>query len=198
MRDVNTKTTKQSKATPEPSALLMPHRYSEIIYHLIRDFKKKGSVNMKTNYKQLLKDYPDVMSLDQMRIVCHISKKTARLLLQNGYVSHTNTGKKTHTYLIPKTAVINYLTERDNTPKKFVLLGSSYAKSKYSKTKTHSVVFSTLEEYPDVLDVYQAAALAGVAIKTVSAWARKNFFESFKRNNAYHIPKVSLVEYLEK
>jgi len=124
------------------------------------------------------------MSLDQMRIVCHISKKTARLLLHNGYIPHTNTGKKTHTYLIAKDAVINYLTERENAPRI------------YSKTKTHTVIFSALEEYPDVLDVYQAAALAGVAIKTVSAWARMNHFESFIRNNAYHIPKVSLVEYL--
>jgi len=140
---------------------------------------------MKTNYTQLLKEYPDIMSLDQMRIVCHMSKKTTRLLLQNGYIPHTNIGKKTHTYLIPKKAVINYLTERENAP------------MKYSKTKTHSVIFSTPEEYPDVLDVYQAAALAGVAIKTVSAWARKKCFESFIRNNAYHIPKVSLVEYLQ-
>jgi len=141
---------------------------------------------MKTNYTQLLKNYPDIMSLEQMRTICHISKKTARLLLQNGYIPHTNTGKKTYTYLIAKTAVIHYLTKRMNTPKK------------YSKTKTHSVVFATLDEYPDVLDVYQAAALAGVAIKTITTWARKNHFESFKRNNAYHIPKVSLVEYLGK
>jgi len=141
---------------------------------------------MKTNYTLLLKDYPAVMSLDQMRIVCHISKKTARLLLQNGFIPHTNTGKKTHTYLIAKTAIINYLTERENTPRK------------YTKTKTHSIIFSTLDEYPDVLDVYQAAAIAGVATKTVTTWARKNHFESFKRNNAYHIPKVSLVEYLRE
>ena len=141
---------------------------------------------MKTNYERLLKDYPAVMSLDQMRIVCHMSKKTARLLLQNGYIPHTNTRKKTHTYLIAKSAVINYLTERENTPRK------------YTKTKTHSIIFSTLNEYPDVLDVYQAAAIAGVATKTITTWARKNYFESFKRNNAYHIPKVSLVEYLEK
>ena len=141
---------------------------------------------MKTNYERLLKDYPAVMSLDQMRIVCHISKKTARLLLQNGYILHTNTGKKTHTYLIAKSAIINYLTERENAPKK------------NSKTKTHSFIFSTLEKYPDVLDIYQAAAMAGVTIKTVNAWARKNHFESFIRNNAYHIPKISLVEYLGK
>ena len=57
-------------------------------------------------------------------------------------------------------------------------------------------MFYTLDEYPDVLDVYQAAAIAGVAIKTVTAWVRKNHFESFIRNNAYHIPKVSLMEYL--
>jgi predicted site-specific integrase-resolvase len=138
------------------------------------------------------------MSLDQMRTVCHISKKTARLLLQNGYIPYTNTGKKTHTYLIPKYAVINYLTERENTPKNFVLPVGCYAKSKYTQKKAKSAMYSTLEEYPDVLDVYQAAALAGVAIKTISVWARKNYFESFKRNNAYHIPKVSLVEYLLK
>jgi len=139
---------------------------------------------MKTNYIQLLKDYPDVMSLDQMRIVCHMSKKTARLLLQNGYIPHTNTGKKTHTYLIAKSAIINYFTGRESTPKK------------YLKTKTQSSIFTTPEEYPDVLDVYQAAAISGVTIKTVTAWARKNHFESFIRNNAYHIPKVSLMEYL--
>ena len=141
---------------------------------------------MKTNYNQLLKDYPAVMSLDQMRIVCHMSKKTARLLLHNGFIPHTNTGKKTHTYLIAKSAIINYLTERENTPKK------------HTKSKTHSIIFSTLDEYPDVLDVYQAAAIAGVATKTVTTWARKNHFESFIRNNAYHIPKVSLVEYLRE
>ena len=84
---------------------------------------------METNYTQLLKDYPDIISLDQMRIVCHMSKKTARLLLQNGYIPHTNTGKKTHTYLIAKTAVINYLTERENAPRK------------YSKIKTHNTIF---------------------------------------------------------
>ena len=49
-----------------------------------------------------------------------------------------------------KTVVINYLTKCEKTPKK------------YSQTKTHSVVFSTLNEYPDVLDVYQAATLAVV------------------------------------
>ena len=151
---------------------------------------------MKTNYKQLLKNYPDIMSLEQMRIVCHISKKTARLLLQSGCIPNTNTGKKTHTYLIAKTAVINYLIERENTPKKFMQPGGSYAKSKNSHTKPRTVVCSTPEEYPDVLDIYQTAALAGVAIKSVTAWARKNHFESFIRYNAYHIPKVSLVEYL--
>jgi len=152
---------------------------------------------MQTNYTKLLKNYPDIMSLDQMRIVCHMSKKTARLLLLNGYIPHTNTGKKTHTYKIAKSAVVKYLIERENKPKSFTLPGGSYAKSKHTQTKCRTVVHSTSEEYPDVLDVYQAAALAGVAIKTVSIWARKNYFISFKRNNAYNIPKVVLLEYLQ-
>lgn len=40
---------------------------------------------MKTNHKEL-KNYPDVMSKEQMRIVCHISKRTALYLLQLGLI----------------------------------------------------------------------------------------------------------------
>ena len=47
MRDVNTKTTKQSRDTPEPSTLLtIPCLVKFIIYHSDRELKKKRSGNI--------------------------------------------------------------------------------------------------------------------------------------------------------
>lgn len=52
---------------------------------------------MKIDYEEINK-YPDVMNKEQMRIVCHISKRTALYLLQFGLIPNETTGKKTRCY----------------------------------------------------------------------------------------------------
>ena len=132
------------------------------------------------DYEQILREYPKYMSLEQMRLVCHISKKTARLLLQNGLVPCKKTMKKTHTYKIKKTAIIEYLIQRGITPEKYRLGQDSYdvafAKAiaemelaadgdvtvaDFNKSLQH-------EEHPDVLTTKQAASLAGVATSAIN------------------------------
>ena len=47
--------------------------------------------------KQYFKDldrYADVLTKEQMRVVCHISKRKAAYLLQAGLIPCINTGKK--------------------------------------------------------------------------------------------------------
>ena len=46
-----------------------------------------------------LDQYEDILTKEQMRIVCHISKRKAMYLLQSGLIPCINTGKKTHTYI---------------------------------------------------------------------------------------------------
>ena len=48
---------------------------------------------MKYDAKEF-KRYPEIMSKEQMRIACHISKQTALYLLQFNLIPHTCTGKK--------------------------------------------------------------------------------------------------------
>ena len=53
--------------------------------------------------------YPEKIGLEQMRVICHISKKTARYLLKSGLVPCIDTGKKTRQYIINTKDVIAYL-----------------------------------------------------------------------------------------
>ena len=42
-----------------------------------------------------LEQYPEIMNKEQLRKVCHISKRTAHYLLQFNLIPHVCTGKKT-------------------------------------------------------------------------------------------------------
>jgi predicted site-specific integrase-resolvase len=156
---------------------------------------------MTLDYDKALKGYPQYMSLEQMRIACHISKKTARLLLQTGLIPCKNTGKKTHTYKIKKSAVFEYLVQRDIMPERYILPENIYARTSVIPNIDSGTVvpieFSLLEEYPDVLSVQQAAALSGVTPATVKDWVKKKHLKAFIKNGAYHIPKLLMVEYLQ-
>ena len=152
---------------------------------------------MTSSYKQLLNDYPKRMSMEQMRFVCHISKKTARLLLQIGLIPSVNNGKKTRKYQIATVDVIAYLKERDVNPEKYALPEGCYAREQSitSDSSPFRIDRRLFEESPDILTVHQAAVIAGVSPHTVTAWVRKKDFKAFI-SSPYRIPKISLLIYL--
>lgn len=47
------------------------------------------------DFAKIKANYPEKIGLEQMRVICHISKKTARYLLTSGLVPCIDTGKKT-------------------------------------------------------------------------------------------------------
>ena len=158
---------------------------------------------MYSDYEQLLKDCPKYMNLEQMRIVCHISKKTARRLLQTGLVPCKKADKRTHAYKIKKTDIIKYLIQHEMTPEKYALRKVNYALA-YAKAMSdadNSTLIPdnlvSLDEYPDVLSVSQAASLADVTSSAINDWATKKYLISFRKSGVRYIPKLSLVEYLQ-
>ncbi len=60
----------------------------------------------KKAYHVMLKDYPDVMDIDQMSELLGISTKTAYKLLKNGQIIALKVGR---TYRIPKVHILKYL-----------------------------------------------------------------------------------------
>ena len=62
--------------------------------------------------EEILTPYPDPMSRNDFRIVCHIGTRTSLYLLQSGLVPCKNNGKKTRCYKIAKKDVAEYLYRR--------------------------------------------------------------------------------------
>ena len=58
--------------------------------------------------EEILTPYPDPMSRNDFRIVCHIGTRTSLYLLQSGLVPCKNNGKKTRCYKIAKKDVAEY------------------------------------------------------------------------------------------
>ena len=55
---------------------------------------------MKPNYDLLREAYPAIISGDQLCRVCHISKRKAKWLPENGVIPCEDTGKKTRRYRV--------------------------------------------------------------------------------------------------
>ena len=117
------------------------------------------------SYIKDLEQYGDILTKEQMRIVCHISKRKATRLLQIGLVPCVNTGKATHTYLIKKTDVLFYLRDREVNPWRYEKRCSQTA---YTSFRYHPALWDVLSEqemrhyyekklssYPEVLTVAQ-------------------------------------------
>lgn len=157
-------------------------------------------MNLLEHYPDISANYPEYINKEQMRLICHISKKTARFLLQSGLVPCINNGKKTRNYQIATADVIEYLKRREVTPEKYIL-----PKDEYTRVSAISIPdcrdvspidFSLFEEYPDVLSIGHAAELSRATPNTIKEWIEKKYFRAFKKNNTYHIPKLALIEYL--
>ena len=73
-----------------------------------------------------LAQYPEIMNKEQMRKVCHISKRTAHYLLQFNLIPHVCTGKKTRCYAIKKRDVIDFMINREVNPSRYIVPTSWY------------------------------------------------------------------------
>ena len=56
----------------------------------------------------MFKNYPDVVTVEQLAEMLNIGKSSAYALLQNNQIHHVKVGKK---YIIPKTAVLDFIGE---------------------------------------------------------------------------------------
>lgn len=83
---------------------------------------------MRLDYDEL-KIYPDILKKEQLRIVGHMSKRTALFLLENKLLPSTSTGKKTRCYRIRKEDIIAFFDDQDIATEKTYSLPSGMEKS---------------------------------------------------------------------
>ena len=136
------------------------------------------------SYQQILDEYPEYITKEQLYQICHISKKSAQNLLESGEIPCIDSGRKTHRFLIATTDVVDYLHRRDNAPRPTV--------DETAVEKIHAA----LALYPDVLSVAQVSELTGRRSSTVTKWCRLNYIENIYAGGKNHIPKASLADFL--
>ncbi len=136
------------------------------------------------SYQQILDEYPEYITKEQLYRICHISKKSAQNLLESGEIPCIDTGKKTHRFLIAAVDVVDYLRRRDSEPKPEPDAGVA------------EQIRSALALYPDVLSVMQVSAITGRYPQTVTKWCRSQYIKSYSSGGKNHIPKASLTDFL--
>lgn len=165
---------------------------------------------MKYDAKEF-KKYPEIMNKEQMRIACHISKRTALYLLQYDLIPHTCTGKKTRCYSIKKSDIIAFMKDRAVNPDKYIAPENWYKYGSYEvkpykiriqpqlskdKKKARRYYESKLASQPDVVDVADVVKFTGYNRRTVAQWIRLGKLHALVLPQKYMVPKCYLIDWL--
>lgn len=162
------------------------------------------------DYGWIFKQYPVAVKKEQFYQICHISKRTALVLLETGLVPCLNSGRKTRQYTILTKDVVAYLIDREHNPEKYRLPVGSYCKNRGHWQPRPERTISTallgdhaesfyqalLEPYPDVLSVFQVAEGTGYDNKRVNQWCHSGKLRYFNISGRFQIPKISLLEFM--
>jgi len=156
-------------------------------------------------YEELLRQYPEFVSKEQMRVMCHISKRTARYLLISGLVPCVNNGKKTRNYQIAMTDIVDYLRQREIVPEQYQMPPNIERQRYKPSDPTDSEEFTRalqlyyeilFADYPDVISVAEVSEITGFSKGCVLRWLNAGKVKGFKKWSTYRIPKICLIEYM--
>ena len=153
----------------------------------------------------LLRQYPEYVSKEQLRLIAHISKRVARELLIRGIIPYKNSGKQTRNYTIAMVDIIAYLREREVYPEKYYvkLVSPSGSVPVIEIPMSEDFLYelkafydARFLKYPDVVNVAQASEMTGHSHKNINCWCREKKFVAFPNGVSFMIPKISLIEFM--
>lgn len=159
--------------------------------------------------REVLEEYPEYITKEQMYRICHISKKTCLFLLESGLVPSVDSGKKTRRFKIKTADVVQYLRERDDYPELYKAPDGFYKSAGCKKAPSFDEVFTKsdlvtmrkyyeehLINYPDVMSIEQIAEFTGYCKTSVRAWCSKQEVKCFLIRQRFQIPKEYLLDFL--
>ena len=163
----------------------------------------------------------EIISLEQLYKMLHISKRKAAWLLQNGIIPCEIRNTHTHKYLIKRSDVVAYINKNSRTKQDEIPIGIFNFKKTTNPHRTESqdsvcgssfysfeiilndeerelfkgMLENMLKEIPDVLTVKEVAELTGYNRKTILRYAEKKYIFTINLKGKLYISKQSLIEY---
>lgn len=162
---------------------------------------------MSTDYSALLLEYPAVISKDQLYRICHISKRKATWLLENGIIPCRDSGKKTRRFQIYTADVVNYLITLENEPQKVAIPVGIFTCNKYRKKQENPVAHlprSELKKHlclkwcsePDALTITQISQITGYNLQTIGQWISKGKLQYVPCPDGRKVAKQWLIHFM--
>lgn len=160
---------------------------------------------MRAEYKKLLTEYPKVVSKEQLCQICHISKRKAAWLLENGLIPCSDTGKKTRRFSIRMKDIVFYLEDREAHPEHYItpkgIFTSGY-KGRYverqslinRKNYKDFVCFmkQQLREEKDMMTLSEAKEL--MQTEGLGTYIRRGKLKAYQYRGRYIVMKKDLVD----
>ena len=152
----------------------------------------------KSDIRKMLQGYPSYISKEQLCKICHISKRTALRLLEDGSIPCKSNGKQTRKYQIALADVEAFLLKRQARIK----INPREARNVYRpmsaemKSLLPHVVTDWLEPYPDVLSVDEVVQITGYGSSSVVKWCKKEDLQHYCIGRKFFVPKTWLQEFM--
>ena len=165
------------------------------------------SIKINMIYEDLRKEYPEFISLEQLRKLAHISKRRASFYLKNDIIPCKDNGKKTKQYKIALSDVAEYLYQRNANPYKYryganrkpdlwehfyySISGNEYLVKEFLK-----FLNDCANQMPDMITLKDAVNFSGYSKSGISNWIRAGRICAFQINKRYHIQLKSFLNFL--
>ena len=164
----------------------------------------------------------EIISLEQLYKMLHISKRKAAWMLQNGIIPCEIRNTPTHKYTIRKEDVLTYMAKSDREKRKEIPVGIFNAKKTNNPRRTESpdsdcggyfddtnyklrgkerarfkeMLEDLLYAVPDTLTVDEVAELTGYHRRTILRYVQRKYIYGVNIMGKYYISKQSVINYL--
>ena len=164
----------------------------------------------------------EIISLEQLYKMLHISKRKAAWMLQNGIIPCEIRNTPTHKYSVRKEDVLAYMAKSDREKRKEIPVGIFNAKKTNNPRRTESpdsdcggyfdntnyklrgkererfkeMLENLLSAVPDTLTVDEVAELTGDHRRTILRYVQRKYIYAVNIMGKCYISKQSIINYL--
>ena len=164
----------------------------------------------------------EIISLEQLYKMLHISKRKAAWMLQNGIIPCEIRNTPTHKYSVKKEDVLAYMAKSERDKRKEIPVGIFNAKKTNNPRRTESqgsdcggyfddtnyklrgkerarfkeMLEDLLSAVPDTLTVDEVAELTGYHRRTILRYVQRKYIYAVNMMGKYYISKQSIINYL--
>ena len=164
----------------------------------------------------------EIISLEQLYKMLHISKRKAAWMLQNGIIPCEIRNTPTHKYSVRKEDVLAYMAKSEREKRKEIPVGIFNAKKTNNPRRTEAqgsdcggyfddtnyklrgkerarfkeMLEDLLSAVPDTLTVDEVAELTGYHRRTVLRYVQRKYIYAVNIMGKYYISKHSIINYL--